>query len=526
MATTASPGRALRELWREAPPARPAIVGAAGLAILSLVIIGGQALAIADLAARLARGNHEIHRDLLALLVLVGLRAAQAAGQEWLTRRLAAPWRRDCRRRLLTDGRVGADDVVLASQGVDDIESYLATVVPSLVLSMIAPVAILGWMALTDWLSAVIVLVTLAVVPVAMVLLGLAARDEMASRWAEHERLTHYFADLLHGLGTLRAFNRDDAALQQLDEVDARLRQRTVATLKVAFLSGFSLEMLSSLGTAMVAMALGLRLIAGHLSLGPSLAVLIVTPEIYLPLRQAAAKYHAASDALGAAAEINARLTGPTASRGALPAPSRAPRIELVEVSVGHDTRLHDQRARMSAVAEAGQLVALTGRSGSGKSTLLRAIRDGNGDGDILIDGVPLREIELEQWSRVCHLLPQSLDIPGETVREAVAWHRPVSDDDIRRSLILVGLELDLDHPLHHGGVGLSAGQRRRVALARTVVDRPLVVLADEPTSHIDETSAQAVRAALRSCGATVIVATHDDVEADRTWSLEAPSHV
>ena len=171
-----------------------------------------------------------------------------------------------------------------------------------------------------------------------MVLMGLEAKEKMERRWGEQQRLAGYFGDVVRGMTVLKSFNRSRDAVDNLDEVGAALRATTMSTLRVAFLSSFALELLSSLATALVALVLGIRLLNGSISLTTGLVVLLLAPEVFLPLRRAAARFHASADGVAAATSVLAFLEG-SRDPGSRAAPTSPPVIELVALGVGHETR-------------------------------------------------------------------------------------------------------------------------------------------------------------------------------------------
>ena len=277
------------------------LVGWAVMAAVLISLIGTAALIVqaTSLAAMLAALFRDAHAPLgheMTIFVAASVtRALTAAVAEPMTSRIAAPVRRDLRRRALVlalrDGPFESVDatVQLCTRGIDAIETYLAKYVPSLILAALAPLVLLVWLASNDLWSAVIVAVGVALLPVFMVLLGLEAKDKMQERWREQQRLAGYFGDVVRGMTVLKSYNRSLDAVANLNEVEKSLRRTTMSTLRVAFMSSFALELLSSLSTALVALVLGLRLLNGSLGLNVALAVLLLTPEVFLPLRRSAA---------------------------------------------------------------------------------------------------------------------------------------------------------------------------------------------------------------------------------------------
>jgi ATP-binding cassette subfamily C protein CydCD len=427
---------------------------------------------------------------------------------------------------LRRGGRSAPDSFVqLGTRGVDAIETYLATYVPALVLGAGAPMALLAWMMFTDLWSALIVTLTLALLPIFMILLGLEAKDRMDHSWAQQQVLANYFGDVVRGMATLKAHNRSLIVTETLGDVGDELRLSTMKTLRVAFLSGFSLELLSSLATALVALVLGIRLIDGDMRLTTALAVLLVTPEVYVPLRRASARFHASTDAVGAAGAILDLLDATPVTHAGGPAPASPPRIELRNVRVSVNGRDHHALLSLSATIEPGMVVALEGPSGVGKSTLLRVLAglEDLTQGEVLVNGTRLTSIAAASWHATCAWLPQDPLLPGATVRDVLCMGEDYGDDRLRMALDDLDLDLDLDLALGEGAHGLSGGQRRRLAVARTLLRPASVLLLDEPTAHLDDLNAARVMSAVRRRGATTMVATHRQLDADITVMMSAP---
>lgn len=512
---------------RASPLVRRALGVSVGLGLLTTLAILAQAASLAALLAAVFY-DHGAHVGADAALFAVAsvARSLSVGLAEPVTGRVAAPVRRDLRERLLRRVlRSGAHESVdatvqLATKGVDAVEAYVSNYVPSLVLASLAPVLLLVYLASRDPLSAVIVAVSVALLPVFMVLLGLEAKDKMHERWDEQLRLAGYFGDVVRGMSVLKAHNRSRHNIDQLDEVGRRLQRSTMSTLRVAFLSSFALELLSSLATALVALVLGIRLMNGSLRLSTALAVLLVTPEVYLPLRRSAAQYHGSSDGIAAATTLldligNSRLEAGTA------APTTAPRIECRGVDLARDRA--GAHATLSGTIAAGELTVLRGPSGSGKTTLLRLLAGLRevAPGQVLVDGVDLSALDREQWQSHIAYLPQDPRLPGRCAREVLAMgDETIGDESMREALAALDLDLDLDREIGEGAGALSAGQRRRLALARCLVRRPTLLLLDEPTAHLDERSEACVRDVVASLDMTRVVASHRDFPADHVIDL------
>jgi ATP-binding cassette subfamily C protein CydCD len=512
---------------RASPLVRRALGVSVALGLLTTVAIVVQAAALSSaLGAVFYHHRVDVGSDVGWFLAATLVRALGVGLSESLTSRIAAPVRRDLRARLLSRvlrrGPVESVDatVQLATTGVDAIESYVANYVPSLVLATLAPIILLGFLAWRDPLSAVIVLAAVALLPIFMVLLGLEAKEKMEHRWSDQQRLAGYFGDVVRGMGVLKAHRRSQRDVEQLDRVGRELQRTTMATLKVAFLSSFALELLSSLATALVALILGIRLMNGSLALSVALAVLLITPEVFLPLRRSAAQYHGSSDGIAAASTV-LDLVGRAAESPSLRRARTSPDIVLENVEITSEDRLGVES--VSAVVPAGELTVIRGPSGSGKTTLLRVLvglRDVD-RGRVLVDGVDLAHLDLEQWQSSIAYLPQDPRLPGSSTREVLSMGEPdITDEDMRDVLASLELPLELDRDLGEGAAALSAGQRRRLALARCLLRRPQLLVLDEPTAHLDEHSEALVSGLIHSLTMTRVIATHRDFASDHVLTM------
>ncbi len=505
-----SPTDLLRRLARVTPLAWGSVVVGAATSAIATIALVVQATAIARVVGGLFASRHADVRGALVDLAIASLvRALAIAAGAMIAGRLAAPVRRDLRRRVLAatlaqGPRRSIDATVqLATRGVEAIEAYLARYVTALAASVIGPAILVTWLVTRDWLSGGIVALCVALLPIFMALLGAEAKATMLASWQEQQRLAGYFGDVVRGMATLKAFNRSHDALDSLERVGHRLRVTTMTTLRVAFLSSFALELLSSLATALVALFLGVRLLHGDLALSNAVAILIVTPEVFLPLRRVAAAYHASATGVAAAEDVLDLLVDDP--RG-LDAPSAPPGVALGDVGV-----------------DPGGLLLVTGASGIGKSTLLRQLctLEDPPEGTVRIDGIDLAHLDRGQWRSRVAWLAQDPTVTGSSLREAVSLGDPaVGDDEIRAALALVGLDEDLDRPIGEGARALSAGERRRLGLARCLVRHPLVLVLDEPIAHLDAQGADELTSVIAGLTMTRVVASHRPMRADAVLDL------
>ncbi|MER5809533.1 thiol reductant ABC exporter subunit CydD [Streptomyces sp. NPDC002033] len=510
-----------------------AAVVALGLAGAGLVV--GQAMLIAEIVV----GAFEKGLDGGALRTPLLLLAAVALGRAlvaWLTElaahRASAAVKSELRGRLLDraadlgpgwlSGRSTGSLVALATRGVDALDDYFSRYLPQLGLAVVVPVAVLARIVTEDWVSAAIIVVTLPLIPLFMILIGMATQSRMDRQWSLLSRLSGHFLDVVEGLPTLKVFGRAKAQAESIRKITDDYRQATMRTLRIAFLSSFALELLATLSVALVAVTIGMRLVHGELDLYTGLVILVLAPEAYLPLRQVGAQYHAAAEGLAAAEEIFEVLETPSPPTGAGAAvPAGAQRITFEEVEVRYEGRSTSSPGPVSFTVGPGECVALTGPSGAGKSTLLGVLLGfvAPASGRVRIGDADLAGLSPEQWRERVAWVPQRPHLFAGTIAENVRLARPgASEEAVEAALRDAGawefvsaLPNGARTPLGEGGVGLSAGQRQRLALARAfLADRPVLLL-DEPTAALDgETEAAVVEAVRRlAVGRTVLLVVH-----------------
>ena len=488
---------------------------------------------IADLVVGAFQRQHGL-RQLSAQLGLLALVAVGRALVAWLTEltahRAAAAVKSQLRAALLeratglgpgwlSEQRRG-ELATLATRGVDALDDYFARYLPQLALAVVVPVVLLTTILRADWLSALTIAATLPLIPLFMVLIGLATQKRMDSQWRSLARLSHHFLDVVEGLPTLKVFGRAKAQARTIRKVTDDYRAGTMRTLRIAFVSSYTLELLSTLSVALVAVSIGLRLVDGGLSLYLGLLVLVLAPEVYTPLRQVGAHYHASVEGLSAAKEIFEVLETPLPATGTRPVPGDAT-VTVSGLTVTHPGRDVPALRDLSLTLRPGRVTALTGPSGAGKSTLLSALLGFTRPdrGSIVVGGVPLEQLDPADWHRRIAWLPQQPALFAGTIADNVRLALPEADDTaVRRALcdaealdFVLALPDGLQARLGEGGSGLSGGQRQRLALARVfLADRPLVLL-DEPTANLDGASEAAiVRAVGRlAAGRTVLLTAH-----------------
>ncbi len=462
-------------------------------------------------------------------------------------------------------GSSRAELTLTLTRGLDALDEYFSSYLPQLLLAAVATPILLIVIWLCDPTSGLSILLVLPLIPVFMVLIGLATRSLQDRQFGALNRLGGQFLDLVEGLSTLKIFRREHAQARGIAETGEQYRRRTMSVLRLSFLSGFVLELAATLSVALVAVLIGTRLVAGELQLSVGLLVLLLTPDVFAPLRQVGASFHAAADGLSAANALFALIeradspervggatelapAGPSAgsfarpsarsfarsvgqspapshessqpSSTALPSlPSSAAALAVRDLSVWRGDRAII--AGLSAGFAPAALTAVTGESGVGKTTLLSALlgfAPFTGEirvGDRLIGpGSQAAARDALAWA------PQRPSLSAGSIADNVALGDPTPELElVRRSLDRAAAsELDPSARLGAGGSGLSGGQAQRVNLARALYRlqrRSLgILLLDEPSSALDGDAQQRVIAQLRELadsGVCVIVVSHRD---------------
>jgi thiol reductant ABC exporter CydD subunit len=398
---------------------------------------------------------------------------------------------------------------------------------------------VVGWVGSVDLESALIMAATLPLVPVFMWLVGKYTEQRTEERWLALRLLSTHFLDVVRGLPTLRAFNRSGAEAALLAEVGERYRQAAMRTLRVTFLSGSVLELAATLGVALVAVTVGVRLVGGGLGLEAGLMVLVLAPELYLPLRRLGAEYHASADGLAVAQRILTLLEAPAevGTGGARPAPRPASgRVRLERVSFAYPGRAGRVLDGLDLELAPGETVALVGESGAGKSTvagLLLGLFE-PGSGRVSVGGVDLAGCCRDEWRRRLAWVPQHPTLLRGSVADNIRLGQPdAAAERVREAAWQVGaaafveaLPAGYDTHVGDGRRPLSAGERRRIALARAFARDAELVILDEPTADLDAASAELVADAVERLGAgrTVLLIAHRPElarRADRVVILE-----
>lgn len=518
-------------LWRASQAMRGYLIASVVCGVLITGTTIGAAVVLADVVAGVITDPTTRHLRHWAgpLALLTGLWAIRSAAQ-WFQSRLAstgatrviADLSGQVLRavtalppRLLAAERDAAAAVV--TRGLDGLRPFLTAYLPAVFLAgILTPAAVLV-IAGVDWRSALVVLIALPLIPVFMVLIGLLTKERSEAALAAMSTLQSRMLDLVAGIPTLRALGRLEGSADRIAELAAAHRRSTMATLRIAFLSALVLELLATLGVALVAVGIGLRLVFGEMTLAAGLTALLLAPEVFWPLRRVGVEFHAAQDGR-TAGEAALRLLDTLPRRRAGTRTVRAAGATIHLGSLDEDV-------------EPGRVTVLTGPNGAGKTTLLHTIL-GLHPGEASINGIDVGDLDLSEWWRQVTWLPhRPMLVPG-SVRDNLELFGPILDlEGACRAAgfdeVLATLPQGLNTVLGRDGTGLSLGQRQRLGLARALGSAAPVLLLDEPTSHLDAAMEARVLDAIVArarAGATVMVVGHrDPVRAigDRVLSLK-----
>jgi len=503
---------------------------------------------------------------LLALLAVILVRGGVAWLGESAAHSAAARIKHALRQQLLSHlyalgpvhlrrERTG-EMVNLLVEGVEAMEAYFSRYLPQLALAAMVPLMILGFVFPLDLMTGIILLFTAPLIPLFMLLIGRRAETLSQQQWESLSRMSAHFLDVLQGLTTLKIFGRSKAQAQAIARVSDRFRDTTLGVLRVAFLSALALELLVTVSTAVVAVALGLRLVYGRIPFEQAFFLLLLAPEFYGPLRLLGSQFHAGLAGVTAATSLFAALDTPAPSGPVLPPsaalrstsscsqdePGQQPtvrglRVVFRDVHCAYDGGTRPALQGVSFSLNPGETVALVGASGAGKSTVINLLLGfiQPDQGSIMVNGVPLAQLSPQEWYRQLTLVPQHPYLFSGTIMDNICLGRPQATlDQVVAAAQLAGahdfiasLPGGYDTQVGQGGLVLSGGQAQRLAIARAfLMDTPLVIL-DEATAGLDWESEQVVQEALARLrrGRTVLVIAHrlNTVKtADRILVLDA----
>lgn len=520
-------------LLRLVPQTRCPVGVLGALGVLGGLATIASAFALTTLVVAVVRGE-PILTPALATLGIFALRAVLAAVSErvaaWagaqvstqLREELVATWLQ----RPAEERPEPSRALTLAAQGTASVEPYVAKYLPTLVTAAVVPPLVILTLLVLDWPAALVVILTLPLLPLFAVLIGMSTAEDTRKRWRALSDLSGHFLDVMTGLPTLVTYGRGDRQVRSVQEVSQRHRRATMRTLRLAFMSSAALELLATISVAIVAVLVGLRLTYGAMDLWVGMLTILLAPEAYWPVRRVGGEFHSAADGAeavqGILAELASRssagVAGEPGTKGAEPG-------AVVVTGLGYTYPGTERPVLAGLSLSAGSgLTAVTGTSGVGKTTLLELVAGLRTPtaGTVLAPAV--------------HLVTQRPFFGAPTLRGNLALGRDADDAAMWTALREVGLEgfvaglpQGLSTPVGDDGFGLSAGQRARLVLARAVLSPASVILLDEPTAHLDVAATASVHDAIERIAQTrtVIAVTHRPelvARADHHVHLESPT--
>lgn len=407
------------------------------------------------------------------------------------------------------------------TKGLNALDIYLGRFIPQMILATITPLVVIATLFFMDTISGFIAVITLPLIPFFGALIGRYSSESVMKKWQTLGTLSAYFEDSLRGFATLKIFGRSKSQSKRIGQMGDVYTDETMKVLRISFLSAFALELIATLSVALIAVSIGLRLVSGSMDFRTALVVLVLAPEVYFPVRNAASLFHASQDGTQALRELDNAKAEPTKAMEA-----RSLQSEDVASLSWHDFVLNEVVTVPSARVERGQMLFILGESGIGKTTFANNLLGFFFDAPIQIHAKDA-SFTLERgmqgaWQKLVGWIPQNPQLATGTLRDQFRLiDVDVSDVEIENALLSSGLSLadlpdGLETHMGKGGEGshsASGGQIRRIAVARALIRNPLLVIADEPTADLDQVSADEVMRALRQVqrnGAMVVCITHD----------------
>ena len=391
-----------------------------------------------------------------------------------------------------------------ALQGVELLDSYFSQYLPQLILAAFLPILILMTIFPLDWITGVVLALTAPLIPIFMILIGKASESLTKKQFGALRRMSAFFLDTIQGLTTLKLLNQSKKQNDQIASVGEKYRETTMQVLRLTFLSALALEWLATLSVAVVAVEIGVRLLAGEISFEQAFFILVIAPEFYLPLRMVGLRFHASATGAAAAKNIFRVLDEPNPgdTRIRTNNPKKISElkppfhIEFDAVSYLYPGREEAALNQVCFTIEAGKQTALVGKSGAGKSTsaalLLGLIFPSQGT--IKVDGTDLSDLPIEWWRSKLAWVPQKPFLYNASLKENVILGKPsASQEEIWQAVkqanleeVICHLPYGMDTMVGEGGGRLSGGQSQRVALARAFLRNAPIIIMDEPTAHLD----------------------------------------
>ncbi|MBO4779804.1 MAG: ATP-binding cassette domain-containing protein [Selenomonadaceae bacterium] len=392
---------------------------------------------------------------------------------------------------------------------VQTLEEFFLKVAPQVASAIFFLPIFLICAAVVDWLTAIILLVTLPVAPLLLWLIGKATAEKNARAWAELQRLNGEFRELLSAITALKMFGRIDAGAKKIREASEKSSAATLDVLKLAFVSSFALELITTLSIALVAVTLGLRLVAGSVEFQSALFLLLIAPEFFLPIRKFGVAFHVMISARSSLERLSKIIEEPPCPLSPVPCPVlMPPSITLDNVSFTYPKKKSLVLRGVNLTFKAGKVTALIGESGAGKSTLLKLLAGilKPTSGEIFWNDLPTSRMEKNSRLSKISYAPQAPHLFNATLRDNFTMFDTLNDAELKNFLSALNLSLNLNTAQK-----LSRGQLQRLGLIRALLKDTPVILLDEPTAGLDEITERKAIALIKKMSQrrTIIIATH-----------------
>lgn len=511
-------------LFQQNNYARGAIALTIALALLGVGVTIAQMVFLSDVVNAVFLSNAtlmQVRTPLFLLLALIVVRAALVWLREVVAQKAAIRVKTTLRERLFahllalgpafSKNEATGEIVAAASEGIERLDAYVSRYLPQIVLSVLVPLFIAGYIFPIDWVSAALLLFTGPIIPLLMIIVGSYAEKLVQGQWLALSRMSASFLDTIQGLPTLKMFGRGSATGDKVARISKAFGEKTLKMLRVAFMSSMVLEFMSAAAIGLVAVFLGVRLIDHGITFASAFLVLLLTPEFYRPLRDLGSAHHAGMEGRASLKRIEGILATPLAVKSSTISENRpVSPLTITFTNVGYTYPNREQPAltKVNLTLPAGTCTALIGRSGAGKSTLVNLLlrfMDRQG-GRITVNDMPLASLPAATWREYVALVPQRPYLFNDTVMANIRMARPTASvEDITRAAELASAaefinQLPQGYDTHIGerGARLSAGQAQRIAIARAFLKNAPLLILDEPTSSLDPKSELLIRQALQ----------------------------
>lgn len=489
-------------------------------ALINTAIVIGNAFLIGAVIVGLIYQHPTLTQHIVSLAGLWLFRALFTSQFERWTAQQAATLKSDLRTSVLTNQRAIESTpaihlTTLLVKGANSLDIYLARFLPQMFGATFTPIAVIIAIGALDIISALVALSTLPIIPLFGALIGRYTNDAVTAKWQSLGTLSKYFEDSLRGIYTLAIFGRQKNQSRRIEEMGERYTRETMKVLRVSFLSALVLELAATISVALIAVEIGLRLVGGSMEFFPALVVLLLAPEVYFPVRNAASLFHASADGGAALSELTSINVNDEISSGI----QEVSRISTIAWDQWQSP--YGQGVLAPAKLSSGDLIVLRGGSGLGKTTFLNSILGFNSSAIIRINDLPIETFTEKSVYRSIGWVPQNPSLITGSIRELFTLvDSSLTDDLIISILSQAGLNMtELPRGLDTlvSGIGekggeISGGQKRRISIARALASKPSLLIVDEPTADLDPKSAQGILTLLKECaskGAIVIAVLH-----------------